>query len=87
MKSKIKSVVFFCLLEMINREIYLEMSTSTYKKIIGELGSINPDDISNIQDKINGIKINFKETMAQNSVSFIVEYIPRTKEKIEIEII
>lgn len=87
MKSKIKSSDFFCLLEMINRDVYLEMNKSTYKKIIGNVGGINPDDITNIQDMINGVKIEFQENIPSNTVFIIVKYIPHTREKLEIEII
>lgn len=58
MKSKIKPSDFFCILEMIDRNIELKMNDLTYKKILGKsLGISDYSAITNIIPNINGEKL------------------------------
>lgn len=88
MKSKIRPGDFFCILEMIDKNIELKMNVLTYKKIIGKtFGDDNFAAISNPIPKINGIKIVFDETKTDDNVTIIANYIPHTSESFDIEIL
>jgi hypothetical protein len=89
MKSKITPGDFFCILEMMSdKSVELKMNVLTYKKIIGK--SLGIDDYSIITNpipKINGVRIAFDETMPNDNVTLIANYIPHTRESFDIEIL
>ncbi len=64
---------------MIYNRIELEMNTKAYQQILGTCGSIEPDKITNIQDKNNGVKINFNDSLPENIVRFYANYTPYSK--------
>lgn len=87
MISKINPTDFFCFLEMIDRNIELKMNESTYKKIIGTTFGIKDySTITNIIPNINGVKIDFDNSMKNDLVTITAKYIPRSRDSFNIEI-
>lgn len=89
MKSKITPNDFFCLLEMMSdKNVELKMNVLTYKKILGKtFGIADYSLITNPIPKINGIKIVFDESQPNDNVKIIANYIPHTRESLDIEIL
>ena len=87
MKSKITALDIFALIEMMSEQVELEMSVKAYQKILGTCGSIEPKDITNIQNTINGKKINFNNTLNEDVVKFYAKYIPHATEIVEIKLV
>ncbi len=87
MKSKINPIDFFCILEMIDRNIEIKMNELTYKKILGKTFGISEySTITNLIPKINDVKIDFDNTMINDVVTITANYIPHTRKSFEIEI-
>ena len=73
---------------MSNNNVELKMNVLTYKKIIGRIFGIDDyETIKNPIPKINGIRIEFLETIPNDSVTLIANYIPHTTKSCDIEIL
>lgn len=88
MKSIILPSDFFCFLEMINSNVELKMNELTYKNILGKTSGISDySTITNVIPNINGVKIDFNNSMTNDVVTITANYTPHTQKSFDIEII
>ncbi|MDP3558391.1 MAG: hypothetical protein Q8T03_13545 [Bacteroidota bacterium] len=73
---------------MSDKNVELKMNALTYKKILGKTFGIDDYSlITKLIPNINGITIVFDDSLSNDNVKVIANYIPHTRESLDVEIL